>query len=60
MFRVLVLQLRPRHRFRVAAEDDVGTTTGHVGGDRDGALLDPPERQCRLRAGAALRSRHRV
>src|SRR5262249_46400532 len=33
---VLVAQLRPRHRLRVAAQDDVGASTGHVGRDGDG------------------------
>src|SRR5205814_1701939 len=36
---VLVLQPGPGQRFRVAAEDDVGAATGHVGGD--GHRSDP-------------------
>ena len=31
------MELRPGERVGVAAEDDVGAATGHVGGDRDGA-----------------------
>ena len=34
---IRVLQSGPRHRFRVTAHDNVGTTTGHVRRDRDGA-----------------------
>ena len=30
--------LVPRQRIRVAAEQNVGTATGHVGGDRNGAF----------------------
>ena len=36
--RVFGLQLRPGHRFRIAAEDDVGAAAGHVRGDGHGAL----------------------
>src|SRR4051794_24725117 len=37
---VFILQLGPGHRLRVAAEDDIRTTAGHVRGDRHGRL--PP------------------
>jgi hypothetical protein len=33
---VLVLQFGPGHRFGIAAQNDVGTAAGHVGGDGDG------------------------
>ena len=35
---VLLLELELREHLRVAAEDDVGAATGHVGRDGDGAL----------------------
>ena len=31
---ILILQLCPSHRFRVSTQDDIGSTTGHIGGDR--------------------------
>src|SRR5690606_20207137 len=31
-----VLELGPRRRFGIATKNNVGTTTGHVGGDGDG------------------------
>ena len=44
----------------VAAEQDVGTAAGHVGGDRDGAACGRPGRRCRPRARAAWRSARRA
>ena len=32
---LLLLQKLARHEIRIAAEQDVGTAAGHVGGDRD-------------------------
>ena len=36
--RIFVPEHGPRHRLRIAAEDDVGAAAGHVGGDGDGLL----------------------
>ena len=35
---IFILQNGPRHRFGIAAENDVGAAAGHIGGDRHGAF----------------------